>query len=63
MSRIIVNALRFIALFGVITAVLTFTAKAAPPNQETPRPRFNLEDIPHQATKSNNEEPTKSVGM
>ena len=61
MSRQFANTFRFIFLFGVITAVLTLTVQAAPPRQESPRPRFNLEEFPHQPAATSNEETVLKV--
>lgn len=60
MSRQFANTARFILLVLGITAVLTLTVHAAPTAQEAPRPRFNLEGIPHQSG-SNNEQPAESA--
>ncbi len=48
MSRQIINIARFCLFVLGITAVLSLTVHAAPTAQGTPRPRFNLEEIPHQ---------------
>lgn len=53
MSRQFSTFARFLLLVLAVTAVLTLTVHASPTNQETPRPRFGLEDIPYQASAEN----------
>ena len=53
MSRQFATFARFLLLVLALTAVLTLTVHASPTNQETPRPRFGLEDIPYQAGTEN----------
>lgn len=53
MSRQFSTFARFLLLVLAVTAVLTLTVHASPTNQETPRPRFGLEDIPYQAAAEN----------
>jgi Tol biopolymer transport system component len=53
MSRQFSTFARFLLLVLAVTAVLALTVHAAPNNQETPRPRFGLEDIPYQAGAEN----------
>lgn len=53
MSRQFSTFARFLLLVLAVTAVLTLTVHASPTSQETPRPRFGLEDIPYQASAQN----------
>ncbi|MCB8925846.1 MAG: PD40 domain-containing protein [Ardenticatenaceae bacterium] len=63
MSRQFTRIFQFSLLVLGITAVLVFTAHAAPVTQEIPtgRPRFNLEEIPFQAAESDQTAPGESA--
>ncbi|MCC6603439.1 MAG: PD40 domain-containing protein [Anaerolineae bacterium] len=53
MSRQFSTFARFLLLVLAVTTVLTLTVHASPTSQDTPRPRFGLEDIPYQAGAEN----------
>jgi TolB protein len=59
MSHQFASTARFFLLVLGVTAVLTLTVHAAPTAQESSRPRFNLEEIPHQPG-ANPEQPAES---